>query len=153
MFLGTSYLLLLTYSKNPQGMSCLDKLCPRSEMCLEVELGRRWRSWGAAVSQGPCSECNHHLRQHRWSTHQQRSVWRLFCQRLACCSSWKQCKEKVGRFFLKNKFILFIYLFLAALGLRCCAWAFSSCGERGLLFVVVRGLLIAVASLVAEHGL
>ena len=50
----------------------------------------------------------------------------------------------------KNKFI---YLFLAALGLRCCAWAFSSCGERGLLFVGVRRLLIAVASLVAEHGL
>ena len=49
---------------------------------------------------------------------------------------------------------LFIYLlFLAALGLRCCTRAFSSCGERGLLFVVVRGLLIAVASLVAEHGL
>ena len=47
----------------------------------------------------------------------------------------------------------FIYLFLAALGLHCCAWAFSSCGERGLLFVVVHGLLIVVASLVAEHGL
>ena len=31
------------------------------------------------------------------------------------------------------------------LGLRCCAQAFSSCGERGLLFVMVRGLLIAVA--------
>ena len=46
-----------------------------------------------------------------------------------------------------------IYLFLAALGLRCSARAFSSCGERGLLFVAVRGLLIAVASLVAEHGL
>ena len=44
----------------------------------------------------------------------------------------------------KNKFI---YLFLAALGLRCCTQAFSSCGERGLLFVVVHGLLIAVASL------
>ena len=29
----------------------------------------------------------------------------------------------------------------------------SSCGERGLLFVAVSGLLIAVASLVAEHGL
>ena len=27
---------------------------------------------------------------------------------------------------------------MAALGLRCCAWAFSSCGERGLLFVVVQ---------------
>ena len=49
-------------------------------------------------------------------------------------------------------FILFI-LFLTVLGLRCYAWAFSSCGEWGLLFVVVRGLLIAVASLVAEHGL
>ena len=48
---------------------------------------------------------------------------------------------------------LFIYLFLAALGLHCCAQAFSSCGERGLLFVAVRGLLIAVASLVPEHGL
>ena len=42
---------------------------------------------------------------------------------------------------------------MAALGLRCCTQAFSSCGERGLLFVVVRGLPIAVTSLVAEHGL
>ena len=31
--------------------------------------------------------------------------------------------------------------------------AFSSCGERGLLFVAVCGLLLAMASLVAEHGL
>ena len=53
-------------------------------------------------------------------------------------------------FFFLNKFI---YLFLAVLGLRCCARSFSSCGKRGLLFVAVRGLLIAVASLVAEHGL
>ena len=51
---------------------------------------------------------------------------------------------------------LFIYLFnlfLAVLGLHCCARAFSGCGERGLLFVVVHGLLIVVASLVVEHGL
>ena len=33
------------------------------------------------------------------------------------------------------------------LGLRCCVGAFSSSGERGLLLVAVRGLLIAVASL------
>ena len=33
------------------------------------------------------------------------------------------------------------------------ARALSSCGEWGLVFVVVRGLLIAVASLIAEHGL
>ena len=36
---------------------------------------------------------------------------------------------------------------MAALGLRCCARAFSSCSEPGLLFVVVRGLLITMASL------
>ena len=33
------------------------------------------------------------------------------------------------------------------------ARAFSSCGEQGLLFVAVHRLLLAVASLVAEHGL
>ena len=53
--------------------------------------------------------------------------------------------------FLKNKFIIF--LFLAVLGLHCCARASSSCGKQGLLFVAVRGLLTEVASLVAEHGL
>ena len=42
---------------------------------------------------------------------------------------------------------------MAELGLRCCVQAFSNCGERGLLFVLVRGLLIAVASLVAKYGL
>ena len=51
-----------------------------------------------------------------------------------------------------HKFNLFI-LFLAALALHCGMWAFSSCGERGLLYVAVCGLLIVVASLVAEHGL
>ena len=45
--------------------------------------------------------------------------------------------------FVLNKFI---YLFLAALGLCCYARVFSSCGEWGLLFIVVHGLLIAVAS-------
>ena len=54
-----------------------------------------------------------------------------------------------------NLFFKYIYfiIYLAALGLRCCARAFSSCGERGLLFLAVCGLLIVVASLVAEHGL
>ena len=50
-------------------------------------------------------------------------------------------------FFFFNKFIYLLIYFLAALGLRCCARAFSSCGERGLLFVAVRGFLIAVSSL------
>ena len=55
----------------------------------------------------------------------------------------------VGFFF----FNIFIYLFLAVLGLCCCAWAFSGCGEQGLLFVAVCRLLTVVASLVAEHRL
>ena len=49
-------------------------------------------------------------------------------------------------------FFYLTYLFLAAWDLRCCARAFSSCGERGLLLVAVHGLLLAVASLVVEHG-
>ena len=54
-------------------------------------------------------------------------------------------------FFVFNKFIyLFIYLFSAVLGLCGCTWAFSSCGEQGLLFVVVCGLLIVVACLCCE---
>ena len=38
-------------------------------------------------------------------------------------------------------------IFVAVLGLL------SSCGEWGLLFIAVHGLLLAVASLFAEHGL
>ena len=42
---------------------------------------------------------------------------------------------------------------MAALGLVDARGLFSSCCERGLLFVVVHRLLVVVASLVAEHGL
>ena len=40
---------------------------------------------------------------------------------------------------------------MAVLGLRFCARAFSSCGKRGPLFIVVRGPLAIAASLVAER--
>ena len=67
---------------------------------------------------------------------------------------------KIIYFFLIKVFSIFFpflkflfYLFLAVLGPRWCTRAFSSCGEQGLLFVAVHGLLIAVASLVAEHRL
>ena len=56
----------------------------------------------------------------------------------------------VNLFFLIN---LFIYLFLAVLGLRFCVRAFSSCGQQGPLFIAVRGPLTIAASLVAEHRL
>ena len=65
----------------------------------------------------------------------------------------KHAREPLKGLFLKKLIYLFIYLFLAALGLCCCTWAFSSCSEWGLLFVAVCGLLIAVASLVVEHRL
>ena len=42
---------------------------------------------------------------------------------------------------------------MAVLSLRFCARAFSSCGERGPLFIAVRGPLTVAASLVAEHRL
>ena len=60
--------------------------------------------------------------------------------------SHQQCKRVP--FFFK-----LIYLFLAVLGLCCRAQFFSSYAERGVLFVAVCRLLIAVASLVVEHGL
>ena len=58
-------------------------------------------------------------------------------------------------YFLKMDFFFFylINLFLAVLGLRFCVRAFSSCSERGPLFIAVRGPLTIVASLVAEHRL
>ena len=48
---------------------------------------------------------------------------------------------------------LFIYLFLAVLGLRFCARAFSSCGKWGPLFIAVSGPLAIAASLAAKHRL
>ena len=50
-------------------------------------------------------------------------------------------------------FFFLIYLFMAVLGLRFCARAFSSCGKWGPLFIAVRGPLIIAASLVTEHRL
>ena len=51
-------------------------------------------------------------------------------------------------FFFKGipLFLFFIYLFMAVLGLLFCARAFSSCGERGPLFIAVRGPLTIAAS-------
>ena len=56
-------------------------------------------------------------------------------------------------FFFFFLIYLFTYLFLAVLGLRFCARAFSSCGEQGPLFIAVRRPLTVAASLVAEDGL
>ena len=47
----------------------------------------------------------------------------------------------------KSLWWFFCFVFLALLGLRCWAWAFSSCGEQRLLFVAVCRLLISGFSL------
>ena len=56
---------------------------------------------------------------------------------------WNKLIQNRFFFFFIN---LFIYLFLAVLGLRFCARAFSSCGERGPLFIAVRGPVTVTAS-------
>ena len=56
---------------------------------------------------------------------------------------------RVQRDFFKK----IIYLFLVVPGLCWYAWVFSSCGEQGLLLVLMHGFLIVVALLVAEHEL
>ena len=58
-------------------------------------------------------------------------------------------------FFKHRQYVLFFFfnLFLAVLGLRFCARAFSSCGRWGPLFIAVHRPLIIAASLVAEHRL
>ena len=65
----------------------------------------------------------------------------------------KSCLMKEEQMLLCLNTLLFIYLFLAVLGLRFCARAFSSCGKRGLLFIAVGGPLTIAASLVAERRL
>ena len=70
-----------------------------------------------------------------------------------CLHARRFFPEQLGSERRKEKFffLIFIYLFMAVLGLRFCARAFSSCGKRGPLFITVRGPLTITASLVAEH--
>ena len=51
-------------------------------------------------------------------------------------------------------YVIYLYVFLNVLGLHCCTWAFSSCGDQeGYSLVAVCRLLFAMASLVTKHGL
>ena len=51
-------------------------------------------------------------------------------------------------------FVIYLfYLFLVVVGLHCCAQAWASCGRRGLVFVAVHRLPVAVTSPVAEDRL
>ena len=62
-------------------------------------------------------------------------------------------KQKLSGSFFFNPFKIFIYLFiLVALGLCCCAQAFSSCSEQGLLFVWCAGFLLLWLLLLQSAG-
>ena len=53
-------------------------------------------------------------------------------------------RKPTNGFFLNSNILfiyLFLYLFLAVLGLHFCVRAFSSCGKQGPLFIAVRGPL------------
>ena len=57
-------------------------------------------------------------------------------------------------FFKKVLFFKMItYLFITMLLLRCCVWAFSTCGMRRLHFAVAHELLSALTSLLGAHRL
>ena len=69
------------------------------------------------------------------------------CQRALISLSWTWLNwMALPGILLLLFYYYYFFKFLAALGLHCCAWAFSSCGEQGLLFLAVRGHLTAVAS-------
>ena len=53
------------------------------------------------------------------------------CIKCTCCQDAMRQPQKSIR---ANLNFVIIYLFLAALDLHCCVWAFSSCGVWGLLF-------------------
>ena len=67
-------------------------------------------------------------------------------------STWHRQELIFCGFYLFLKFYLFINFF-GCIGASLLPWLSLVAASRGLLFVAVCGLLIAVASLVAGHGL
>ena len=65
----------------------------------------------------------------------------ILCNSRLCCPFFFFFFKNPPCLFFYFTLYLFIYLFLAVLGLSFCARAFSSCGERGPLFIPVRGPL------------
>ena len=68
--------------------------------------------------------------------------------------SWSPyLRQTLGKYFFVCLFVCFCVCIFWLRWVFIAPRAFSSCSEQGLLFVAVRGLLIVVASLAAEHGL
>ena len=74
--------------------------------------------------------------------------WLFYIQQCVCPSQSHNLSLPPINFILLLLFLLFTYVFLVALGLCCCAQAFTSCGEQGRL---TSGA--ALPCVVAEHRL
>ena len=83
--------------------------------------------------------------------HSCRKISSLFC--VKTFGKLRKEKENLQSIMRIINTFFFFFFFLAVLGLCFCARAFSSCGERGPLFIAVRRPLTIAASLVAEHRL
>ena len=66
---------------------------------------------------------------------------------------WNKYLQILFTKYINLKYFKNFFTFLAVLGFCCSVQAFSSCSGQRLLFIAVRGLLIALASLAAKHGL
>ena len=83
-----------------------------------------------------------------------KNTYTYICSRVKVLNKFRFLKIYLLKFiYLLLFFNKFIYLFLAVLGLHFCVRAFSSCSERGPLFIAVCRPLTVMASLVAEHRL
>ena len=100
----------------------------KSQLIHQTSLSLILRNCHSHPKEPPPSSVSSHQYQGKNSTSKKiMTHWRLRWW-LAFFSN-KVFLIKVSTFF---KIILFIYLFLAVLGLHCCAWAFSSCSKWGL---------------------
>jgi len=82
------------------------------------------------------------------------STFGKFCASCQCLLICSHQSQKGHRYFWSViYFYVLIYLFLASLGLLCSRRAFSSFSKQGLLFIAMCGLLLTVASLVAQRRL
>ena len=103
---------------------------PLQYSCLENSME------GSLVGYSPwgCKESNmtEHTHTHRVNSALGYAFLGIYSFLLSCPTCWHIVIHSSPLFL--NILILFIYLFiLAALGLHCCAWAFSSCGKWRLL--------------------